>query len=804
MRAYQHSVGILTGAAAIVLVAAQTVGAAEVQITGAQLQPWEGGGIRLLLETAGSSEVPQVMVIPKSGNRLEAAILNSQLYLGSGDRLRQENPAPGIAAIEMWQGSPDSVFISVMGSNTQPVGQILQREAGTIVFGFEAGNSERLALQRTNDLPANPSPASPELPSALPLDSQFSPQPADGSDSASASPGTAATPPAPNPQPALPPFNPNFFSELAQRSDAIVPNAQITPEGNPAPLAQPTQPIVPVPPLLPQPVPPPVSPMAVGNVEVSQPILDLGTSVRVPRIVLQDAPAREVLSLLARSADLNLIFSEVPGDDDSIIFDSTAPGGEEGGPRISLDLRDESVQDVFNYVIQASGLEATRKGRTIFVGVRLPESAREAVSRTFRLNQVTASEASSFLSALGAETQIPFEQVQIQVIEVGNSSRLVTTRTPTILAVRAEENTRGPLPLRGLSVTSDNRLNTITVIGESHLVAMAGSYLTQLDARLRQVAVNIKVIDVNLNNIGRFGSSFSWGIGDTGIINSNGIGIINFGTDDSNLPLLQDGTGTAAPVDFQIDRGETAPANPVATFEGVGAAANTIPFRPAISSGSFDVVNAFLAQLQFSIQNNHAKILSDPTLIVQEGQLATVNLTQEVISNVETTREATGNTVTTTINVEKSEVGLILQIVVNRVDDNGFISMSVNPTINSIGQNTTIAAGDDTQEISLLTTRTLNSGDIRIRDGQTLILSGIIQDQERQQMQKIPILGDIPIIGSLFRRTIRNNQRAEVIVLVSPRILDDSQNANYGYTYTPSRDAREMLQERGFPTPPPQ
>lgn len=794
MRVYQKSVGILTGAAAIVLVASQAARAADIQITGVQLQPTESG-LQLILETAGSSDVPQVIQVPKAGNRLEAAILNSQLSLPAGNLFSQANPVAGIALIEMWQETSESVVVRVTGSDRQPQGQVLQREAGAIVFSFAPGNTERLSLQRQNDPVPNPNPSSQDLPPQLPLEQQF-PQQSPVTPDPTA---TASAPPIaqPDPQPELPPFDPSVFAELAQRSDAIAPNPQITLEGNPAPLAQPTQPVVPVPPLLPQPVPPPLGPMAVANVNISPEILDLGTSARVPRIVLQEAPAREVLGLLARSADLNLVFTENFAGN---LLE--APTALDGGPTISLDLQDEPVQDVFNYVIQATGLRATRKGRTIFVGVRLPESARDVISRTFRLNQVDASAASSFLSSLGAETQVAGTDVQVQTIGEGVNQRFIETRRPSILGLRPEANTSGVLPLRGLAIAVDERLNAITIVGEPRLVAMAGSYITQLDARLRQVAINVKVVDVNLNNIGRFGSSFSWGINDTGIVNSNGIGIINFGTDSSNLPLLQDGTGAAAGVDFQIDRGETGPSDPVTTFEAVGTTQAGIPFRPPINSGTFDVVNAFLAQLQFSIQNNNAKILTDPTLIVQEGQEASVNLTQEVISNVETTREATGNTVTTTTNVEKTEVGLTLEVVVNRIDDNGFILMAVNPTVSTIGQNATVAAGDDSQQIALLNSRTLSSGQIRIRDGQTLILSGIIQDQDRLQIQKIPLLGDIPIIGALFRRTIRENQRAEVIVLVSPRILNDSQTSNYGYTYTPGRDARQILQQQGLPLPP--
>ncbi|MGH7999397.1 MAG: type II secretion system protein GspD, partial [Brasilonema sp.] len=100
-------------------------------------------------------------------------------------------------------------------------------------------------------------------------------------------------------------------------------------------------------------------------------------------------------------------------------------------------------------------------------------------------------------------------------------------------------------------------------------------------------------------------------------------------------------------------------------------------------------------------------------------------------------------------------------------------------------------------KIILVSERSLQSGLIRLRDGQTLILSGIIQDSDRVSVSKVPILGDIPFLGSLFRRTNKTNQRNEVIVLLTPQILDDSERSSFGYNYTPSPEVRQILERGG-------
>ena len=215
----------------------------------------------------------------------------------------------------------------------------------------------------------------------------------------------------------------------------------------------------------------------------------------------------------------------------------------------------------------------------------------------------------------------------------------------------------------------------------------------------------------------------------------------------------------------------------------------------------FQFPSRFLSALRSQIQSGNAKILTDPTLVVQEGQSATVNLTQEVVGNVRSESETSEGVRTTTVTAEIKQAGLVLNIRVERIDDNGFITLAVNPTVTAIGGQQNIVVDNDTNQIALLTVRNLNSGQIRLRDGQTLILSGIIQDSDRTTVSKVPILGDIPILGALFRSTNRVNQRQEVIVLLTPQILDDSAGSSFGYSYTPGQNARQLLERRGFPAP---
>ncbi len=182
---------------------------------------------------------------------------------------------------------------------------------------------------------------------------------------------------------------------------------------------------------------------------------------------------------------------------------------------ISLDIENEPLQDVFNYVLRITGLEANRSGRTIFVGSRLPQQARNVIVRTLRLNQISVVEAANFLVAQGAELQIPFTRRQIATIGTGTNAQNTVIEEPDIKLLRAQIG-EGTLVLQGLSVLtppSSSGVNSITIVGEPRKVEIATALLSQLDIRKRQVAVNVKIIDVNLLNTDLANASFSFGVG---------------------------------------------------------------------------------------------------------------------------------------------------------------------------------------------------------------------------------------------------------------------------------------------------
>jgi type IV pilus assembly protein PilQ len=792
-----HGNSFILAAAAFVFVAVQPVSAQTSEITDVQLNPVDGG-INVVLKTSSGSR-PQVFTT-KRGKSLVADIINTQLRLPQGNSFRQDNPAPGITSVVINQLDTNSIRVTVNGEKGVPNTQPVKRGGSGITLSY--------------------------------------------------SPGTEVAAEAPIPAAIVAASNPS-------RSAPLVPNPQVTVDGTPAQASGPGQPGTAAPPFLPRAVAPPVGDIAISNTDASPSVIDLGTQERVPRLVLRDAPVREVLSLLARAANLNLAYTS--GGQGADGKPAAAAGGD--GPTISLDIENEPVQDVFNYVLRLSGLEANRSGRTIFVGANLPNATRDTVMRNLRLNQVTVGVALNFLVGLGAESAVSRERqvTSVNAVAVGAGATPIT-QTQTTVESRVENQRidfqdSKPL-LRGLQALGDERTNSLTLIGSPKLVEMAIAQLGQLDIRRRQVAVNVKIVDVNLNNTQDSNTSFSFGVGNNFFTNDGGAASLNFGGSRPATSTEARNSITGTPVitnpitgapffdsNSFVDIPGTTPGTTVVdangnTFRtqdsGTGRFYRPItptgnPLTPGFSSitpakdnlvtidadgkvnvaqGSLGTAVAslpslyqfpkrLLASLQAQVTSGNAKILTDPTLIVQEGQQALVNLTQEVVGNItiQTTDNAAGSR--TERKIDKQKVGLTLNVKIERIDDNGFVSLSVAPTVSAP------SAAQDTGngQIILVSERSLTSGLVRLRDGQTLILSGIIQDQDRTSVSKIPILGDIPLLGSLFRKTNRSNQRQEVIVLLTPQIMDDSERSSYGYNYTPSPEVRGTLERSGLKTP---
>ena len=146
---------------------------------------------------------------------------------------------------------------------------------------------------------------------------------------------------------------------------------------------------------------------------------------------------------------------------------------------------------------------------------------------------------------------------------------------------------------------------------------------------------------------------------------------------------------------------------------------------------------------------------------------------------------------------ELSTAGLVLGARVEKIDDNGFVTFVLSPSISAVTDKERAPAGCGS-DLNILSIRSLDTGALRVRDGQTLIMTGVISDFDRAEVSKWPILGDIPLIGSLFRSSGSRREKRELVIMVTPKIVNDQEGGVYGYGYQPSSsEARSFMGASG-------
>ncbi len=200
--------------------------------------------------------------------------------------------------------------------------------------------------------------------------------------------------------------------------------------------------------------------------------------------------------------------------------------------------------------------------------------------------------------------------------------------------------------------------------------------------------------------------------------------------------------------------------------------------------------NSFYAYIESVIISGAAKTLSQPTLLVQEGENATVEAGTSFITGVSKNVLDNGNEEFANT---RENAGLTVALDVLKIDDNGFVTINLKPVI-SVAES---AGEQEGVPIFNINKRSLSSGNVRLRDGQSLILTGVISETDNQESRKWPVLGDIPILGHLFRSSSSTRNKDELVIIVTPTVIDDEQGGTYGYGYRPATPSSRQLLRTG-------
>jgi general secretion pathway protein D len=318
----------------------------------------------------------------------------------------------------------------------------------------------------------------------------------------------------------------------------------------------------------------------------------------------------------------------------------------------------------------------------------------------------------------------------------GSGSPSATTQTLT----RLGENTR---------ILADIRTNALILMGKSQDLDVLEEVIRQLDIMLAQVAVRAIVMEVTLGD--NLGYGIDW-LQRT--LTVNNVENIN------GVPIRE-------PV-FSFAGGQRVDSNSI-DFQDLAATGRELPLAPGALSYFATFYDFNLdAVLRLAQGSSDAKVIATPIIVTTDNTEASISVGE---------RRAIPTTTATTIggsvqsSLEYENIGLELTVT-PRINPQGIVIMEVAQTAENVAGNTVI----DGNQVPIITSRELEAS-VAIRSGGTLALGGLVREDKRETETKVPLLGSIPILGALFRSKTIENQRTELLVLLSPEVLVTSEEA---------------------------
>ena len=476
-------------------------------------------------------------------------------------------------------------------------------------------------------------------------------------------------------------------------------------------------------------------------------------------LIFKQAKAKAIFEYLAKIANYGFVWVKNTPNKESDVDNQRL---------ISMTLNDVSYKKAFNSLLLASGLQAKLHNDILYVGPNVRNTVFDTRDTdVYQLNQISSSSAADYLANLGASvtktftitTSVTSGASQSQAVQGASTSATTTDQSET--SVKVYGATIGPLV--GLIATTDERLQTVTMVGEKYLIDLANGFLQKLDIKQKQVALSVKVLDVNLSDKNSSMKDFGTSIDDAFIIGNQGKIKSAFGT---YLPTFPDAGGTST-------------LNPGSTFAN----------------------KSFFGLLEASIEEGSTKVLASPTLLLSEssGSAGDGSSIGRKVGNegfveigdkvpVDATKADGG-----TCSYSYETVGVKLGAKILGIDQSNYVTFTMTPIVTGIsGSFNIVGCGS----VSKINNRRLDTGAIRIKDGETLVLTGVIQETDIDTTYKYPILGDIPLLGGLFRSNQKSSDKRELVILVTPKVLDDRKSniADYNLNYQ-NKDSQILLEQ---------
>lgn len=461
----------------------------------------------------------------------------------------------------------------------------------------------------------------------------------------------------------------------------------------------------------------------------------------------QDIEVRSVLQLIADFTSLNLVASD------------TVTGS------ITLRLDQVPWDQALAIVLKAKGLDKRQEGNVLMVApaAEIAEQERLQVEANKQLQELAPLE-TAFVRIKYADAAKIFELFTADDQQSGDSGG----------ASKDGNATNSILSARGSAIV-DERTNTIILTDTEDKISEFQRLIAEIDVPIKQVLIEARIVIANTDFKKELGAT--WGLAGidkiSGTTQSSAFGDKTLGFS-GRRSGLSPGAGVAESFRYSADEietdfgpdgvaggGDDGPTLYTKNYDfGLGDSL-AVDLGVADPTGSFSLgylIDNFLIDQELSAleSDGFGEIVSQPKVLTGDKQQAVIKSGTEIAYEKATSSGATS--------IEFREAVLQLEVTPQITPDNRII-MDLLVSQDSVGAFT--PGGEPSIDITRIETQAL------VGNGQTLVLGGIFQTEEVNGTEKVPMLGDIPFLGRLFRNDLRNVEKREILIFITPKIIDD-------------------------------
>ncbi|HPE73924.1 MAG TPA: type II secretion system secretin GspD [Candidatus Competibacter sp.] len=309
-----------------------------------------------------------------------------------------------------------------------------------------------------------------------------------------------------------------------------------------------------------------------------------------------------------------------------------------------------------------------------------------------------------------------------------------------------------------VDIQADEATNSLVITAPPEAIRSIRSVIAQLDVRRAQVLVEAVIAEISAEKAAELG--VQW------VIDASSNGLVGFTNFDAGTSSLANIIGLAA----QADSGD---------LTAISAA--RVPQGAQIAVGDFTGNNRFGALISALAKDADTNVLSTPVVVTLDNEEAEIVVGQNVPFVTGTYTTSTGGTDTQVGNpfqtIQRQDVGITLKVK-PQINEGNAVKLEISQEVSNVVASANAATQGPTTNKRAIKTNVL------VEDGQILVLGGLIDDQLTETAQKVPLLGDIPLLGNLFRYRNTSKLKRNLMVFLHPVILRDPAQGNL---YTSSK-----------------